>query len=64
MPDKASGKAKEAFGALTGDDSKKREGQAEQDVAKASDEAKAKAKEAEARRKRGSDNPIGKLLGG
>ena len=33
--DKAMGKAKEAFGAVTGDESKKREGQAQQEKAEA-----------------------------
>ena len=39
MDDKAKGKAKEAWGALTGDESKKEEGQAQQRKAAAEEEA-------------------------
>ena len=39
MDDKAKGKAKEAFGALTGDEAKKEEGRAQQRKANAEEEA-------------------------
>jgi uncharacterized protein YjbJ (UPF0337 family) len=49
--DKAMGKAKEAYGALTGDEAKKAEGRAEQRKAEAEAEARQreKARQAEAR---------------
>jgi uncharacterized protein YjbJ (UPF0337 family) len=61
MSEKAEGKMKEAAGALTGDEEKKAEGQAQQRKAKAAEEAgqkertrkeQAKAKEAEKERAR------------
>jgi uncharacterized protein YjbJ (UPF0337 family) len=44
MEDKAKGKAKEAFGALTGDEAKKEEGRAQQRKAAAEEEATQKEK--------------------
>ncbi len=44
MDDKVKGKAKEAFGALTGDEAKKEEGRAQQRKAAAEEEATQKAK--------------------
>ena len=44
MDDKIEGKAKEAFGALTGDEAKKEEGRAQQRKAKAQEEAAQRAK--------------------
>ncbi len=53
MDDKAKGRAKEAYGALTGDEAKKEEGQAQQRKAaaeeKATQEAKTKRAKEEAR---------------
>ena len=49
MDDKAKGKAKEAFGALTGDESKKDEGRAQQRKAAAEEEATQKAKTSQAK---------------
>ena len=72
MDDKAKGKAKEAFGALTGDEAKKEEGRAQQRKAAAEEEAiqKEKANQAkeearQAERKRDQQEQKDKgLLGG
>ena len=72
MSDKAAGKAKEAWGALTGDEQLKTEGQAQQRKAEAEKEAEkqarlkqteAQAKEAERKRDRQAAKDKG-LLGG
>jgi uncharacterized protein YjbJ (UPF0337 family) len=72
VSDKAAGKAKEAWGALTGDEQLKREGQALQRKAKAEEEAEkrartnqaeAQAKGAERKRDRQAAKDKG-LLGG
>jgi uncharacterized protein YjbJ (UPF0337 family) len=72
VDDKAKGKAKEAWGALTGDESKKEEGQAQQRKAAAEEEAtqrertsqaKKEAKQAERERDRQKVKDKG-LLGG
>ena len=44
MDDKVEGKAKEAYGAITGDEDKKAEGRAQQRKAEAEQEARQKAK--------------------
>jgi uncharacterized protein YjbJ (UPF0337 family) len=44
MDDKVEGKAKEAYGAITGDEDKKAEGRAQQRKAEAEEEARQKAK--------------------
>ena len=44
MDDKAKGKAKEAYGAITGDEEKKAEGRAQQRKAEAEEEATQKAR--------------------
>jgi uncharacterized protein YjbJ (UPF0337 family) len=44
MVDKAKGKAKEAYGAITGDEDKKAEGRAQQRKAEAEEEARQKAR--------------------
>jgi uncharacterized protein YjbJ (UPF0337 family) len=44
MDDKVEGKAKEAYGAITGDEEKKAEGRAQQRKAEAEEEARQKAK--------------------
>jgi uncharacterized protein YjbJ (UPF0337 family) len=44
MDDKAKGKAKEAYGAITGDEDKKAEGRAQQRKAEAEEEARQKAR--------------------
>ena len=74
--DKASGKAKEAYGAVTGDEAKKAEGRAEQTKADAAEEAKqrektrqaeAEAKQAEKerdRQRRKDKGPLGGLTDG
>ena len=49
MDDKAKGKAKEAFGALTGDEAKKEEGRAQQRKAAAEAEAAQKEKTSQAK---------------
>jgi uncharacterized protein YjbJ (UPF0337 family) len=49
LDDKVKGKAKEAFGALTGDEAKKEEGRAEQRKAKAEEEAVQKEKTRQAK---------------
>jgi uncharacterized protein YjbJ (UPF0337 family) len=73
MTDKAKGKMKEAAGAITGDESKKAEGQAQQRASAAAEEAaqkertrqeQAKAKEAERERdkqERKGKGPLGGL---
>ena len=72
MDDKAAGKAKEAWGALTGDEAKKEEGRAQQRKAEAKEEAeqaartnaaKREARKAEAERNREELKEKG-LLGG
>lgn len=72
MDDKAAGKAKEAWGALTGDEAKKEEGRAQQRKAEAQEEAeqaaraneaKKEARQAEAERNREKLKEKG-LLGG
>lgn len=72
MSEKAKGKAKEAYGAVSGDEGKKAEGQAQQRTADASEKAaqeerirqeKAKAKEAEKERDRQERKNKGGLLG-
>ena len=76
MSDKAAGKAKEAWGALTGDEQTKREGQAQQRKAEAEEEAEQQARtrqaekearEAERRAGKGGllggvDNTVGRIL--
>ena len=72
MDDKAKGKAKEAFGALTGDEAKKEEGRAQQRKANAEEEAaqqertrQAKEDARQAERKRDQQEQKDKgLLGG
>ncbi|MBA3950299.1 MAG: CsbD family protein [Rubrobacter sp.] len=49
MDDKAKGKAKEAYGALTGDEAKKEEGRAQQRKAAAEEEATQKKKTSQAK---------------
>lgn len=72
MSEKAKGKAKEAYGAIAGDEGKKAEGQAQQRTAEASEEAaqqerirqeQEKAKEAEKERNRQERKNKGGLLG-
>ncbi len=72
MDDKAKGKAKEAYGALTGDDAKKEEGRAQQRKADAqkqatqqakTSQAKEEARQAERKRDRQKQKDKG-LLGG
>jgi uncharacterized protein YjbJ (UPF0337 family) len=72
MEDKAKGKAKEAFGALSGDEAKKEEGRAQQSKAAAEEEAtqkektnqaKEEARQAERKRDRQTQKDEG-LLGG
>jgi len=72
MDDKIEGKAKEAFGALTGDEAKKEEGRALQRKAKAQEEAaqrartrqaEEEARQAEAKRDRQKQKDEG-LVGG
>lgn len=72
MDDKAAGKAKEAWGALTGDEAKKEEGRAQQRKAEAQEEAekaertsqaKKEARQAERERNRQEVKEKG-LLGG
>jgi uncharacterized protein YjbJ (UPF0337 family) len=72
MDDKAKGKAKEAYGALTGDEAKKEEGRAQQKKANAEEEAtqkektgqaKEEARQAEKKRDREKQKDEG-LLGG
>ncbi len=72
MDDKAKGKAKEAYGALTGDEAKKEEGRAQQRKANAEEEAtqkektgqaKEEARQAEKKRDREKQKDEG-LLGG
>ena len=73
MSDKVAGKAKEAWGSLTGNEQKKEEGRAQQSKAEAEEQAKqqvrtrqAKKEAREAERKAGKgglvDNTIGKIL--
>jgi uncharacterized protein YjbJ (UPF0337 family) len=71
MSEKAKGKAKEVFGAMTDDEAKKEEGEAQQRKAEAEAEAtqeektrqeKANARQAE--RKRDQEKGTGGLLGG
>jgi uncharacterized protein YjbJ (UPF0337 family) len=50
MDDKATGKAKEAWGALTGDEAKKEEGRAQQTKADAEEEAAQKRKTSQAKK--------------
>ena len=50
MDDKAKGKAKEAFGALTGDEAKKEEGRAQQRKAAAEEEAAQKERTSRAKK--------------
>lgn len=50
MSDKAKGKAKEAYGALTGDESRKEEGRAQQRKAAAEEETTQKAKTSQAKK--------------
>ena len=50
MDDKAAGKAKEAWGALTGDEAKKEEGRAQQRKAEAQEEAAKAARANQAKR--------------
>lgn len=50
MDDKAKGKAKEAYGALTGDESRKEEGRAQQRKANAEEEATQKEKTSRAKK--------------
>ena len=50
MDDKAAGKAKEAWGALTGDEAKKEEGRAQQKKAEAQEEAAQSARTNQAKR--------------
>jgi uncharacterized protein YjbJ (UPF0337 family) len=50
VDDKAAGKAKEAWGALTGDEAKKEEGRAQQRKAEAKEEAEQAARTNEAKR--------------
>lgn len=50
MEDKTKGKAKEAWGALTGDESKKEEGRAQQRKANAEEEASQKARTNQAKK--------------
>ena len=50
MDDKAAGKAKEAWGALTGDEAKKEEGRAQQRKAEAQEEAAQSARTNQAKR--------------
>ena len=50
MDDKATGKAKEAWGALTGDEAKKEEGRAQQRKADAEEEAAQKRKTSQAKK--------------
>jgi uncharacterized protein YjbJ (UPF0337 family) len=50
MDDKAKGKAKEAYGALTGDEAKKEEGRAQQRKAAAEEEATQKEKTSRAKK--------------
>ena len=72
MDDKAKGKAKEALGALTGDEAKKEEGRAQQRKAAAEEEAaqrqrtrRAKEEARQAERKRDTEQVKDKgLLGG
>jgi uncharacterized protein YjbJ (UPF0337 family) len=72
MDDKAKGKAKEALGALTGDEAKKEEGRAQQRKAAAQEEAtqqqrtrRAKEEARQAERKRDKEEAKDKgLLGG
>ncbi len=70
--DKAKGKAKEAYGAVSGDETKKAEGRAEQTKAEAAEEAKqrektrqaeAEAKQAEKERDKQRRNDKGGLGG-
>jgi uncharacterized protein YjbJ (UPF0337 family) len=72
VDDKAKGKAKEAFGALTGDEAKKEEGRAQQRKARAQEataqekktsQAKEEARQAERKRDRQKQKDKG-LLGG
>jgi uncharacterized protein YjbJ (UPF0337 family) len=64
MDDKAKGKAKEALGALTGDEAKKEEGRAQQRKAAAEEQAaKEEARQAERERDREEAKDKG-LLGG
>jgi uncharacterized protein YjbJ (UPF0337 family) len=72
MSEKAKGKMKEAYGAMTGDENKKAEGQAQQRAGSAAQEAaqkektrqeQAKAKEAEKERDRQERKDKGGLLG-
>ncbi len=49
MEDKTKGKAKEAFGAITGDEAKKEEGRAQQRKASAEEESKQKEKTRQAK---------------
>ena len=72
MDDKTKGKAKEAYGALTGDEAKKEEGRAQQRKANAEEEAtqkektgqaKEEARQAEKKRDREKQKDEG-LLGG
>ena len=50
MDDKAKGKAKEAWGALTGDEAKKEEGRAQQRKAEAQEEATQKERTSQAKK--------------
>jgi uncharacterized protein YjbJ (UPF0337 family) len=50
MDEKAAGKAKEAWGALTGDEAKKEEGRAQQRKADAEEQAAQKAKTSQAKK--------------
>jgi uncharacterized protein YjbJ (UPF0337 family) len=73
VSDKAAGKAKEAWGALTGDEQKKEEGRAQQRKAEAEEraeqqartrQAKKEAREAERKAGKGGllDDTVGKIL--
>lgn len=70
MSEKAKGKAKEAFGAITGDEAKKEEGRAQQRKAAAEEEAaqeektrQAKEQARKAERERDKEKGVGGLLG-
>ncbi len=67
VSDKAAGKAKEAWGALTGDEQKKEEGRAQQRKAEAEERAKKQARTRQAKQEaREAERKAGKggLLGG
>lgn len=66
MGDKAKGKAKEAAGAITGDEKKKEEGQAQQQAGEAKQDEKVRQEKAKANASKGggSTNPVGGLVDG